>query len=237
MSKKYRRTPSQSKTKAGVNRADLPVERGQVQLCLPIAEILAAARESLESAMGEIGLLVMNGLIQEEVTQLVGDKYERQEGRQAYRWGRERGFVSFAGQKLPLDRPRVRSTDGKEVHLERYELFQDESRLERSVVDRILRRVSTRDYEGTIDEVCEGYGVKKSSVSRHWKAASSKELQKLMERRLEDLDLFAVMLDDLGLERGGDPTRRCGPDGDVVKVFNVGKSRDNPDPGRSLHVT
>lgn len=201
MSKKYRRTPSQSKTKARLNRADLSVEAGQVQLCLPIAEILAAARESLESALGEIGLLVMNGLIQDEVTQLVGDRHERQEGRHAYRWGRERGYVSFAGQKLPLERPRVRSTTGKEVQLERYELFQDESRLERSVVDRVLRRVSSRDYEGTIDEVCEGYGVKKSSVSRHWKAASSKELQKLMERRLEGLDMFAVMIDGINLDQ------------------------------------
>ncbi len=201
MPKKYRRNASQSKTKAAVGRSDVTIERGQVQLSLPIAEILAAARESLESAMGEIGLLVMNGLIQDEVTQLVGDRHERQEGRQAYRWGQERGFVSFAGQKLPLKRPRVRSTDGKEIQLERYELFQDESRLERSVVDRVLRRVSTRDYEGTVDALCEGYGVKKSSVSRHWKAASSKELQKLMERRLEDLDFFAVMIDGIHLDQ------------------------------------
>lgn len=197
MSKKYRRTPSQSKRKARDARSGLGIKEGLVQLCLPIAEILAAARESLESTMGEIGLLVMNGLIQDEVTQLVGEKYERRESRQAYRWGRERGFVSFAGQKLPLKRPRVRSTDGKEIQLERYELFQDDSRLERSVADRVLRRVSTRDYEGTIDALCEGYGVKKSSVSRRWKTASSKELQKLMERRLNELDLFAVMLDGI----------------------------------------
>ena len=170
-----------------------------MQLCLPIAEILAAARESLESAMGEIGLLIMNGLIQDEVTQIVGEKNERQQSREAYRWGRERGFVSFAGQKLPLERPRVRSTDGHEVQLERYGLFQDDSRLERSVVARVMRRVSARDYEGTIDALCDGYSVKKSSVSRRWKAASSKELEKLMERRLEDLDLFAVMLDGIHL--------------------------------------
>ena len=150
--------------------------------------------------IGEIGLLVMNGLIQDEVTQIVGERSERQESRQAYRWGRERGFVSFAGQKLPLERPRVRSTEGREIQLERYGLFQDDSRLERSVADRVMRRVSTRDYEGTIDVLCDGYGIKKSSVSRRWKSASSKELQKLMERPLEDLDLFAVMLDGIHLK-------------------------------------
>lgn len=195
MSKKYRRTRPQSKPKAEIRTNH--IERGEIQLRLPIAEILAAARESLECAMGEIGLLVMNGLIQDEVVQLVGDRHERREDRQAYRWGRERGFVSFAGQKLPIQRPRVRSTEGKEVPLERYELFRDDRRLEQSVLDRVLRRVSTRDYEGTIDEFCNGYGVKKSSVSRRWKAASSKELQDLMERRLDDLDLFAVMIDGI----------------------------------------
>ena len=51
-----------------------------------------------------------------------------------------------------------------------------------------MSRVSMRDYEGTVDEFCDGYGVKKSSVSRQWKAASSRELQKLMERSLEALD-------------------------------------------------
>lgn len=200
MSKKYRRSPAQSKRKVASSRTRVQIEGDRVQLQLPIAEILAAAQESLETAMGEIGLLVMNGLIQDEVTKLVGSRHERREDRQAYRWGKERGFVSFAGQKLPLERPRVRSTEGKEVQLERYELFQDEGRLERSVVDRVLRRVSTRDYEGTVEEFCDGYGVKKSSVSRHWKSASSEELKKLMERPLEELDLFAIMIDGIHLD-------------------------------------
>ena len=151
--------------------------------------------------MGEIGLLVMNGLIQDEVTQLVGDRNQRTEDRQAYRWGTERGFVSFAGQKLPLERPRVRSVDGKEVPLERYGLFQDGGRLEDSVVGRVLSRVSMRDYEGTVDDLCDGYGIKKSSVSRQWKAASSKELEKLMQRSLEELDLFAIMIDGIHLDQ------------------------------------
>lgn len=200
MPKDYRRTSPESKSKASPLPSEFAIEAGHVQLRLPIAEILAAARESLESVMGEVGLLVMNGLIQDEVTQIVGEKSQRQEARQAYRWGRERGFVCFAGQKLPLERPRVRSTNGQEIQLERYGLFQDGSRLERSVVDRVMRRVSTRDYEGTIDVLCDGYGIKKSSVSRRWKAASSKELQKLMERRLENLDLFAVILDGIHLK-------------------------------------
>lgn len=200
MSKDYSRRTSQSKGFAESVSAS-PVGDGQLQLVLPIAEILAAARECLESAMGQIGLLVMNGLIQDEVTQIVGDRHERSQDRRAYRWGAERGYVCFAGQKLPLERPRVRSVHGKEVQLQRYGLFQDGCRLEGSVVGRVLSRVSMRDYEGTVDELCDGFGVKKSSVSRHWKSASSKELEKLMERSLADLDIFAVMIDGIQLDQ------------------------------------
>ena len=91
MSKKYRKSTSRSTRKSSPPTPEVSVDRaGHVQLVLPIAEILAAARESLDVAMGEIGLLVMNGLIQDEVTQIVGEKNERCEGRNAYRWGQER---------------------------------------------------------------------------------------------------------------------------------------------------
>ena len=198
MSKKYRKKPRRAK-RNHVKRleADVSADATHLQMKLPIAEILVMAREGLEATLGQVGLLVMNGLIQDEVTQIVGDRHERQESRSAYRWGRESGFISFAGQKLSIDKPRVRTTDGKEVQLDRYSLFQDESRLEDAVVDRVLRRVSTRDYEGTVDALCDSYGIKKSSVSRRWKAATTKELQSLLERDISDMDVLAVMLDGI----------------------------------------
>jgi transposase-like protein len=63
------------------------------------------------------------------------------------------------------------------------------------VAQRILRRVSPRDYAGVLDEVCDGYGIQKSSVSRHWKAASRPQLPQLLERPLGDLDLCVLFLD------------------------------------------
>ena len=196
MSKKYRKKPQGANQKRATRlNADVSASETHLQMRLPIAEILAMAQEGLEATIGQVGLLVMNGLIQDEVTQIVGEKHKRQECRNANRWGRERGYVSFAGQKLPISRPRVRTTEGKEVQLDRYAMFQDDSRLEDSIVQRVLSRVSTRDYEGTIDELCDSYGVKKSSVSRHWKAATTKELAALLERDLSQLDVLAVMLD------------------------------------------
>lgn len=173
----------------------LKIEEGEVQLSLPIPRLLGAMHGALESLAGEAGLLVMRALIDEEVEQLVGRRYEHGEGRSASRWGSEEGYVVFGGSKVPMRRPRVRSVDGKEVPLQRYRSFRGDGRMQGEIARRVLRGVSTRDYAGVIDDMCEGYGIQKSSVSRHWKAASAKELAGLVERRLDELSLAVIMLD------------------------------------------
>ena len=67
--------------------------------------------------------------------------------------------------------------------------------MEQAVSHQILRRVSTQDYAGVLEDVCEGYGIDKSSVSRQWKAASSSQLQQMIERSLQDLGLCVLVLD------------------------------------------
>jgi transposase-like protein len=67
--------------------------------------------------------------------------------------------------------------------------------MEQAVHNKILRRVSCRDYSGAIDDMCDGYGIDKSSVSRKWQAASAKQLSALMERRLDNPDICVILLD------------------------------------------
>ena len=43
--------------------------------------------------------------------------------------------------------------------------------------------VSTRDYAGVIDDLCDGYGIEKSSVSRQWKAASASTKRRIKNSR------------------------------------------------------
>jgi len=45
------------------------------------------------------------------------------------------------------------------------------------------------------------YGIRRSSVSRHWKAASAKQLRELMERFLENLDLGALVIDGIQFQQ------------------------------------
>ena len=67
--------------------------------------------------------------------------------------------------------------------------------MQEAIQERILRRVSCRDYERVLEDICDGCGIDKSSVSRHWKAASIRQLQQVLQRRLENLDLAVLLLD------------------------------------------
>jgi transposase-like protein len=166
------------------------------QMVLPMSEALFDVAKAIEQAASEAGLLLMKSLIDEEVEQLAGSRYRHNTDRQAFRWGKEDGHVIFAGRKVAVEKPRVRTCDGaEEFELRRWEAFAHPARMGQSVASRILRRVSCRDYAGTIDDICDGYGIDKSSVSRQWQAASAEQLKALMERRMENLDICVLLLD------------------------------------------
>jgi len=184
------------------------------QMVLPMTEMLFDVAQAIEQTASQAGLLMMKAMIDEEVKQVAGERYRHQPKRQAVRWGHDQGHVIFAGRKVAMEKPRVRSIDGREIPLSRYHAFAHPQRIQQAVSQRILRRVSMRDYAGVLDEVCEGYGIDKSSVSRQFKAASIRQLRQLLERPLHDLDLCVILLDGkefhdytlivaLGVDSGG----------------------------------
>ena len=207
MAKKYHKQSRQSrrreqaKARAEVRGRIVGVDEASVQLSLPIAEIVAGVSDAVEAVAASAGLLVMQALIEQEVQRRAGPRYEHVADRVASRWGKESGYVVFAGRKLAVDRPRLRGSDGHEVPLERYRLFQQEGRLQQAVTRHVVAGVSMRDYSGVIDGVCDGYGIERSSLSRHWKAASAAELQAFLERRLDDLDLVALLIDGIEFQK------------------------------------
>jgi putative transposase len=200
MGKSYQRRTSRSKRKMqSLQAATMSVEtadgQARFQMVLPMNLLLFDVAAEIEQTASQAGLLMMKTLIDEEVEQVAGQRYTHQPDRKAQRWGHDEGSVVFAGRKVAMPRPRVRSVDGHEVPLSRYQAFAHPRRMEQAVSQRILRRVSTRDYAGVLEAVCDGYGIDKSSVSRQWKAASSGRLQQMMERSLRDLDLCVLFLD------------------------------------------
>ena len=166
------------------------------QMILPMSGMLFDVAKAIERTASQAGLLMMKALIDEEVEQLAGSRYQHLSDRKAVRWGSDEGHVIFAGRKVAIDKPRVRSKEGnREMSLSRWNAFAHPYRMQNAVSGRILRRVSTRDYAGVLDDLCDGYGIDKSSVSRRWKAASTEKLRQLLDRPLDDLPLCVILID------------------------------------------
>ncbi len=201
MGKYYQKKTNRSKRKVHyLDDRAVSVEvadgKASFQMVLPMGEALFDVASAIERTASEAGLLLMRALIDEEVEQLAGNRYRHDPNRQTLRWGKEQGHVIFAGRKVAMEKPRVRSKDSsEEVSLRRWDAFAHPRRMEQAVQNKILRRVSCRDYGGAIDDMCDGYGIDKSSVSRKWQAASAKQLAALMERRLDNLDICVILLD------------------------------------------
>jgi transposase-like protein len=137
----------------------------------------------------------MDLLMQEEVRELVGERSQRQAERTASRWGSERGYCVVMGQKVPVDRPRVRSTDDQEVRLGSYEMFHRGEPLTEAVWEKLMLGLSTRKYGQAIRQFSEAYGLEKSAVSEHFIEASRTKLKDMMERRLDKTQLCALLID------------------------------------------
>jgi transposase-like protein len=104
--------------------------------------------------------------------------------------------VVIAGQKLPIERPRVRYTQRcGEAELENYARLQSPEAMPQAVLKRLVRGVSCRDYEGVVDLAREGFGVQKSSVSRSFVKASAKEVRQLAERRFDGVRFAVIYID------------------------------------------
>jgi putative transposase len=181
-------------------RRSAPAEDAPLQMMLDRDELIQQLQQSVHAFGVQVGLIVATELLGDEVRRKCGDRHERLPERVGYRYGSQRGVITIAGQKLPVKRPRVRGTEG-EIALDTYRLLQREEAMPEAVLRRVVRGVSTRDYEGAVDVAAEGFGVGRSSVSRAFIEASRAEVQELIERRFDGVR-FAVILID-GIEYAG----------------------------------
>src|SRR2546427_586108 len=181
---RYIRQNQQAKEKAA-NR-----ERLSLEAQLPLSELISGARDDIEAFAAELGLTIIQRVMEAEIQQKLGPWGQQP----VCRHGHQPGYVIFGGRKVTVDRPRLRSREDKEVGLASYRAFQRDGKLQEAVARQVMRQCSTRDYEGAIEGCLKGYGMKRSSVSRHWKAATAKELERLMQRPVPK-DLLVLMID------------------------------------------
>jgi putative transposase len=189
--------PYQIEAQRAVKQLEAMAAEGNpaVQMVLPMAEMMGWLRKGVGELIRQAGLQLMDLLMQEEVRGLVGERSQRQAERTANRWGSERGYCVVMGQKVPVDRPRVRTTEEKEVRLGSYEMFHRGEPLTETVWEKLMLGLSTRKYGQAIRQFSEAYGLEKSAVSEHFVEASRAKLKEMMERRLEKTRLCALLID------------------------------------------
>jgi len=166
-----------------------------IQMILPLADIVGLLQEGVGNLLRETGLALMQTVMDEEVRHLAGERHQQHEGRRAHRWGKEDGYCVVDGQKVPIRKTRLRTPEKREQRLGSYELFQRSGPLQAGVWDKMMRGLSTRNYGAVVKDFHNAYGVEKSAVSENFIEASREKVKQLMERPLNELRLCTVLID------------------------------------------
>ena len=164
-------------------------------------ELAADMREGLLALAVGAGLQVMAAIMEQDVAAVCGPKGRQDPQRTATRHGHERGSVTLGGRRVPVERPRMRATDGSgELPIPAYELFSSTEVLGRMAMERMLAGLSTRHYPAGLEPVGAraeqaAASTSRSAVSRRFVAATETALAQLLAADLHGLDLVAFMVD------------------------------------------
>lgn len=154
------------------------------------------AKVQMIQDLTSMAMMHISEVLRQEVADLAGPRYRHDpEGSGVHRYGSNSGTVCLAGQRVPLQVPRVRDENG-EVPLESYRKFRENpGKLDEKLLQRVLYGVSCRNYETAADAIPGAIGLSSSSVSRSFIAASAAQLKAFQERDLSEDDYVAVFLD------------------------------------------
>jgi putative transposase len=189
-----------SKPDAPDQLAELGLDDLPAEVRLTLTDIAGAAREGLLAMSVAAGMLVMQAMFDAEITAVCGPKGKHDPDRTAVRHGSGRGSVVLGARRVPVTRPRARTTDGAEVPLPVYRLFAAEDQLTTVVMERMLAGLATRRHIAAGEPVgqavtAQATATSRSAVSRRFLAATKTALAQLLARDLSDLDIKVLMVD------------------------------------------
>lgn len=171
-----------------------------LEATVAMADVAAAMRDGLLAFSTAAGLVVMQQMLTEELTAIVGPKHAKLADRVGNWHGTTTGQVVLGSQKITVPRPRGRFVDGGEVELATWETFASEDLLRQVVVERMLAGVATRRHVDVAEPAgVAGKATSKSAVSRRFKAATEAALSELLARDLSGLETAVLMIDGLNV--------------------------------------
>jgi transposase-like protein len=166
-----------------------------IQLTFPLTDVAELAQASLGDLLRGVGKMFIETVMEAEVEYVAGKRSEPNTKRFAYRWGTEDGFCIIDGQRVPIQRPRLRSRTKKEVPLGSYEMFQRSSLMDDTVWQKIMLGLTMRSYKEVVQQFSDAYGLEKSTTSEHFVRASREKLKQLLERSLKGVSITVMVID------------------------------------------
>lgn len=182
---------------AATRVAGLPLEASVAR-----AEVAGTIKDGLLAFASATGLVVMQQMLEAELTERIGPKHARIPERKGNRHGSTTGSVVLGGRKVSATRPRGRSSDGTEIALDTWAAFSSEDLLTGLVMERMLAGVTTRRHADVGEPIgaeleARATATSRSAVSRRFVRATRHALDELMARDLSELDAAVLMIDGI----------------------------------------
>lgn len=168
------------------------------QFLMPMVELIEASQVAIDELIDVLGRASIEAVLQLSAISVAGEKHRGRKGGTIGWHGSQPGTVKLSERKVRVRKPRLRRKDrgeGGEVEIPAYEAINGGSRMAERILEILMRNVSTRSYRHVIPEMAETVGVSKSSVSRQFIEQSTKELERLSERRFDDIKLLIIYID------------------------------------------
>ena len=160
------------------------------------AELELDAQVELIRSLVPLGLMHVHELLDQEVTALAGERYARKDASTGgRRHGSNPGTVGLAGQRVPIQVPRIRRVAGSEIPLRSYEALRRDGEVNDLLLKRVLYGISCRNYEAAAEAIPGAIGLSGSTVSRDFVQASTAKLREFQERDLSGEDMVTLLLD------------------------------------------
>lgn len=148
----------------------------------------------------ELAKMHYNQLVEEELKEKAGKKYER--GKRYSRWGSNPGSIRIGEEKVPVEVARLYDKEEERTEeAENYSRLHNIEKPSEELMRKITLGLSQKDYERVTRTVLESFGMSQSAVSRSFIEESSKRLKEFESRDLGKYDFIALIVDGKYLSR------------------------------------
>ena len=136
-----------------------------------------------------------------EVREKAGPKYNRDECKTCARWGSQPSYAYILGQRISIDKPRLRSADkSTELKLDSAELLSNPETLNAKAGEKLMKGLSSRNYAETVDGFLREKGVGRQSISQKGIEYMAKKLEEFQQRHIGNLDLVCILIDGIHID-------------------------------------